>query len=70
MIPKPLTEEEREKQRADRLERLFAARTPGTALTKEEWEALGYGPDGEQTRPLTDDPMGYKPRPRPESPTT
>ena len=62
MKRKPLTEAQRE--------RIFAARAPGTALTLEEWRALGYDVDGEQSRPLTDDPMGYKPRPRPETPTT
>lgn len=50
-------------------ERLFASRAPNEAISKEDWEALGYGPDGKRTRPLTDDPIGWKPRPRPESPT-
>ena len=62
MKRKRLTQEDKE--------RLFAGRVPGQAVTYEEWLALGYGPDGKQTRPFTDEPMGWKPRPRPETPTT
>lgn len=49
-------------------ERLFAGRTPGTAVTKEEWEALGYGNDGHASRPFTDDPIGTHPHPKPGAP--
>ena len=49
-----------------RRERLFAGRVPGQALTKEQWEALGYGTDGPATRPLTQDPVGTYPHPQPK----
>lgn len=50
----------------------FAGRTPGEALTLEEWEALGYGNDGHRTRTLTDAPIGTHPHtlPTTEAPTT
>ena len=44
--------------------RLFAGRTPGQALTLEQWEALGYGIGGYRDRAVTDDAIGTKPRPR------
>ncbi len=43
----------------------WARRVPGQALTKADWEELGYGPEGEQERPLTDDPIGTYKHPRP-----
>ena len=67
---KPLTEEDRERAAEERRERLYAPGAPGESLTLEEWRALGFDIGGKQTRPRTDPPMGYKPRPRPETPTT
>jgi hypothetical protein len=43
----------------------WARRVPGHALTREQWLELGYGEDGEQERPLTDDPIGTYKHPRP-----
>ncbi len=44
-------------------ERLFGSRAPNEALTIEEWRALGYDADGDQARPLTQDPIGTYPHP-------
>ncbi len=49
-------------------ERLFAGRTPGTAVTKEEWQALGYDKGGSKSRSFTDDPIGTHKHPSAESP--
>lgn len=65
--PEPTDDDELERQRIWNAVRRVV---PGQAITKDTWEALGYGPDGKRRRNLTDDPMGYKPRPRPETPTT
>jgi hypothetical protein len=45
--------------------RILAGRAPGQAITKETWDALGYGADGHQQRPLTQDAIGAHPHPRP-----
>lgn len=52
------------------IRRAVRALVPGQALTLEQFNALGYGLTGKRRRPLTDDPMGYKPHPAPETPTT
>jgi hypothetical protein len=49
-----------------RKERRFAGRTPGEAITLEQWRELGYGNDGPATRPLTQDPVGTYPHPKPK----
>lgn len=56
-----------EAERRERIRRLraLAGRTPGQAITKETWAALGFDEDGEQARPLTQDPIGAHPHPRP-----
>jgi hypothetical protein len=58
--PKPTSESD-----LTRKERIYARRVPGQALTKEQWEALGFDVDGGRTRPLTQDPIGAHPHPQP-----
>lgn len=43
----------------------LAGKAPNEAITKEQWELLGYGADGHQRRPLTDDAIGQHKHPRP-----
>ena len=69
MKRKPLTEEDDAKLERQAIRKAVAEVVPGQAITKETYELLGYGTAGPRKRNLTDDPMGYKPRPRPESPT-
>lgn len=67
-LPKP--DDEEVLTVAQAIRKAVAQVVPGQAITKETYEQMGYGIAGNRTRNLTDDPMGYKPRPRPETPTT
>jgi len=68
MTRRPVDDEDELERR--RIRRAIADVVPGQAITKETFEMLGYGTAGPRTRNLTDEPMGFKPRPRPETPTT
>ena len=65
--PEPLDDDELERERIRAAVRQVV---PGQAITKETWEAMGYGLTGRRRRNLTDDRIGHKPHPRPETPTT